>query len=88
MLLQVMYYQYSIVESMYKHAEDLFLESGLAPSWKIFSGYNMSVLPPFPKINVHGREHQKVQKLYLKSEKKKRHGMKEVQFLIKVIFIT
>ena len=48
----------------------------------------MSGLLPFPKINVHCREHQKVQKLYLKSEKKKRHGMKEVQFLIKVIFIT
>ena len=29
---------------------------------------------------------QKVQKLYLKGEKKKRHGMKKVQFLIKVIF--
>ena len=48
----------------------------------------MSVLPPSPKVNVHGCEHQKVQKLYLKSEKKKQYAMKKVQFLIKVIFIT
>ena len=26
-------------------------------------------------MNVYGREHQKVQKLFLKSEEKKRHGM-------------
>ena len=64
----------SIVESMYKLPEDLFLESGLAPSWRNFSGYKMSVLSPSPKMNVHGREHQKIQKLYLKGEKKKRHG--------------
>ena len=37
----------------------------------------MFVLPPFLKMNVPGREHQKVQKLYLKSEKKKRHGMEK-----------
>ena len=36
----------------------------------------MSILSPSPKMNVHGREHQKVQKLYLKS-KKERHGMKK-----------
>ena len=36
----------------------------------------MSVLPPSPKMNVHGCEHQKGQKLYLKSEEKKRHEMK------------
>ena len=35
------------------HSEDLFLESGLAPSWKFFSGYKMSVLPPFPKMNIY-----------------------------------
>ena len=38
----------------------------------------MSVLPPSPMMNAYGREHQKVQKLYLKSqEKKKQHGMKK-----------
>ena len=57
-------------------AKDLFLESGLVPSWKKFSGYKMSVLPPSPKMNVHGCEHQKGQKLYLKSEEKKWHEMK------------
>ena len=38
----------------------------------------MSVLPPSPKLNVHVqcREHQKVQKLYLKRENK-RHGLKK-----------
>ena len=58
-------------------AKDLFLESGPAPSQKSFSGCKMSVLPPSPKVNVHVCEHQKVQKLYLKSEKKKQHVMKK-----------
>ena len=70
-------HQYISINPCKSHTKDLFLESGLVPSWKILSGYKMSVLSPSLKMNVHGREHQKVQKLYLKNEKKKWHGMKK-----------
>ena len=51
------------------------------------SGQMMPVPPPSLQMNLYIRTHQKVQKLYLKSEQKKRPGKKKIRILMKVIFL-
>ena len=65
-----------IVESLYKSRRRFVFGIWTCAKLKKVSRIQDVHSVTFPQDECHGREHQKVQKLYLKS-KKERHGMKK-----------